>query len=349
MEFLFSNTPPMATESTSFYDAFYDLTENSNQMDIAVGYITADSLAQLRRTVDLNNIDKLCLIIGMHYFEQFTKVEYDTAIDLNNYLMGKGKGEVRLANAFRFHGKLYLYSNLGKPFAGIIGSNNLSGISKGGNQSYEASLLIDDSSLTKAMETFINSLKVKATKNIRDLSITRFKKRNYPLQNQPNVEEADPNEFADIWSHKTSTTFNIPLKDAPRSNLNVHFGKGRENSHTGVITPRHWYEIEIIVPKKITSLKGYPITNTPNAVFNVITDDGYKFKCNVSGDYSKNFRSEGDLKILGKWIKGRLENSGALIVGEPVTKETFQRYGRDNFTMTKMDVENLWYLDFSVK
>lgn len=71
-----------------------------------------------------------------------------------------------------------------------------------------------------------------------------------------------------------------------------------------------------------------------------------KFKCKVSGDYSKNFRSENDLKILGKWLKGRLENAGALAVGEKVTQETLRRYGRNTFTLTKTKIPNLWYLDF---
>lgn len=119
-------------------------------------------------------------------------------------------------------------------------------------------------------------------------------------------------------------------------------------TRTGVIQPRHWYEVELIVPSIVTSLAGYPQKETPGAVFDVITDDGWKFSCKVSGDYSKNFRSEDDLKILGKWIKGRLENAGVLEVGQPVTPETFQQYGRDNFSLTKMGSGNLWYLDFGV-
>ena len=87
---------------------------------------------------------------------------------------------------------------------------------------------------------------------------------------------------------------------------------------------------------------------TDDAIFDVITDDGWSFKCKVSGDYSKNFRSEGDLKILGKWLKGRLENAGVLKVGDPVTKETLELYGRDTFTLTKTIRPGIWYLDFGV-
>ncbi len=44
-------------------------------------------------------------------------------------------------------------------------------------------------------------------------------------------------------------------------------------------------------PKNVTSQEGYPQSKTEDAVFTVITDDGWSFKCKVSGDYSKNFRS----------------------------------------------------------
>jgi hypothetical protein len=116
----------------------------------------------------------------------------------------------------------------------------------------------------------------------------------------------------------------------------------------GLVKPRHWYEVELIVPSEITSRPKYPQANSANSIFDVITDDGWKFKCKVSGDYSKNLRSEGNLKILGKWLKGRLENAGALKVGELVTEETLRKYGRSDFDLIKTDTQNLWYLDFRV-
>jgi hypothetical protein len=123
----------------------------------------------------------------------------------------------------------------------------------------------------------------------------------------------------------------IPIKsdDAPHSNLNVYFGKGRENKK-GLVKPRHWYEAELIVPKEITSKPSYPKAGYPEKrLITVYTDDGWKFKCKVSGENDKNFRSADDLKILGRWIKGRLENSGALKVGELVTPYVLEKYGRD--------------------
>jgi len=310
----------------------------------------SDSLIELKKTIELNNIKNLNLIIGMHYLDKFTEVEYKTAVDLNNYLKSTNKGEVRLVTPFRFHGKLYSYKNQTGPFAAIIGSNNLSSLVESNSRVYEAAVLIDNASHVQQMQQFIIDLCRTSTENISNLEINQFKKANPLLENHEHVEMVDPGTLANCIANCTNTKFNIPIKGAevsPQSNLNVFFGKGRLGKN-GLVKPRHWYEVELIVPKYITSQPHYPQSQTPGAVFDVITDDGWKFKCKISGDYSKNFRSENDLKILGKWLKGRLENAGALSVGEPVTNDTLQRYGRDTFTLTKTRIQNLWYLDFGV-
>ena len=202
------------------------------------------------------------------------------------------------------------------------------------------------------MRDFIDELSKKAADNLFDCRIEDFKEKNGLLEGHEFVEKISRDKLTDCISSLTEVSFDIPLTrdgEVPqRSNLNVYFGEGRKSKSTGLIIPRHWYETELIVPKMITSLDGYPKANTPSAVFDVITDDGWKFKCKVSGDFSKNLRSEGDLKILGKWIKGRLENNGVLEVMKPVTQDTFTKYGRSSIRMTQTTTPNLWYLDFGV-
>lgn len=352
MEFLFSNYPPMKTNCNTFADAFYSLLPRSSKLDIAVGYVSSDSLIELQKTIELNsNIRTLNLIVGMHYFDHFTKVQYDAAMHLNDFLTSNQLGGVRLVNAFRYHGKLYSYSNDAGPFAGIVGSNNLSSIVDSGVRVYESSVLLKDATAAKQMNDFISRLMQTATKNIAELEINTFNDENALLEGQEFVEKVSPQNLANTICAKTATSFEIPIKPyevSPQSNLNVFFGKGRQ-SKNGLVKPRHWYEVELIVPKSVTSQPGYPQSQTDDAVFTVITDDGWSFKCKVSGDYSKNFRSEGDLKILGKWLKGRLENAGVLTVGNPVTADTLSRYGRDSFTLTKTTMPGVWFLDFGVK
>lgn len=351
MEYLFSNYLPLKTKMNSFDKAFYSLLPDADQLDIAVGYITADSLSELQKIVELNSIKTLNLTIGMHYFDKFTQVEYQTAMDLNDFLCSNRMGEVRLVNTFRFHGKLYSYIKKGIPFAGIIGSNNLSSIVGNNIRVYEASALTRDVAEAAQMKEFINKLNCTASENISMLDINQFKEANPVLANHEFVEPVVPARLVKYLEKLSDISFDIPIKATEKhkkSNLNVFFGKGREDKRRGLVIPRHWYEAELIVPKEITSQPGYPQSKTKDAVFDVITDDGWKFRCNINGDYSKNFRSDNDLKILGKWLKGRLENAGALKVGELVTEETLKRYGRNTFTFTKIKEPNLWYLNFEV-
>lgn len=352
MEFLFSNYPPMKTGCKTFSDAFYGLIPQTSKLDIAVGYVSSDALIELQKTIELNsNILTLNLIIGMHYFDRFTKLQYDAAMHLNDFLTSNQLGGVRLVHAFRYHGKLYSYSNDAGPFAGIIGSNNLSSIVDGGVRVYESSVLLRDAASAKQMNDFISRLMQTSTKNIAELEIDAFNDENALLDGHEFVEKVSPQKLAAAMCAKTDVSFEIPIKPyevSPQSNLNVFFGKGRE-SKNGLVKPRHWYEVELIVPKSVTSQPGYPQSQTDNAGFTVITDDGWSFKCKVSGDYSKNFRSEGDLKILGKWLKGRLENAGVLTVGTPVTADTLNRYGRNSFTLTQTTMPGVWFLDFEVK
>jgi len=353
MDFLFSNLPPVKASYPTFIETFFSLIPDATRLDIAVGYVTADSLAELKQIIAYNNnIQTLNLIIGMHYWNKFTKLEYNAAADLNDYLRNKKRGEVRLVTPFRFHGKLYSYSNTNGAFAGIIGSNNLSGIVDSRTRIYEASFLLSEQEYAKKLFDFINKLSAYATDNLADCSINDFKPQNILLEDHENVKKITSDEYANIISSLTETKFEIPLVkngEVPqKSNLNVFFGEGRLVRAKGVIQPRHWYETELIVPSSITTMPGYPQKDSTSAVFDVITDDGWRFSCKVSGDYSKNFRSEDDLKILGKWIKGRLENNGVLEVGHLVTPDTLRNYGRDNFTITKTSIPNVWYLDFGV-
>lgn len=348
MELLVSNYQPLKTSHKSFEDTFYSLLSESNQLDIAVGYITADSLSELKKILELNLEKKINLTIGMHFIDKFTELEYRTALDLHEYLTAERRGEVRLVYPFRYHGKLYVYGQNNNPTAAIIGSNNLSSIVGANTRVYETSVLIKDSRYVKQVHSFIRELNQKSTKLLSELEISDFKQNNELLENHEHVLKVPETDVNRIKKILTETTFEIPLKDTPKSNLNVFFGKGRE-AKNGLIKPRHWYEVELIVPRDVTENDGYPQSKSDEAEFDVVTDDGWKFKCKVSGDYSKNLRSAHDLKILGKWIKGRLEFSGALCTGNPVTQDAFNRYGRSSFTLTKTKEEGLWYLDFGVR
>jgi hypothetical protein len=164
------------------------------------------------------------------------------------------------------------------------------------------------------------------------------------LKDRIDVSKPDEDEYRKIESTLTDRVFDLPLKTEAKSNLNTYFGKGRLATSTGAIRPRHWYEVELIVPIEITTADGYP---KRDSVIRVYTDDGWQFNCKIQGDYGKNFRSEGDLKTLGRWIKGRLERAGSLKVGQPVTKEVLDKYGRHTISLKETTNPDVWLLDFS--
>jgi len=246
MEFLVSNYPPLKTGCKTFADTFYGLIPQTSKLDIAVGYVSSDALIELQKTIELNcNIQALNLIVGMHYFDKFTKVQYNAAMHLNEFLTENNMGGVRLVTAFRYHGKLYSYSNKKGPFACIIGSNNLSSIIDGGVRVYENSVLLQEQNATKEMSGFISQLAQTATKNIAELDINEFNQENPLLEGHEFVKRLSPHDIALAMYAKTKTSFEIPIKPyeiSPQSNLNVFFGKGRE-SKNGLVKPRHWYDV----------------------------------------------------------------------------------------------------------
>ena len=354
MELILSNIKPVSLKNRAVFSCFDDCFQDSDGFRIACGYVSTDGLVELQKIFEMNNKSFLELIIGMHGFDGFTRPQYEAAKYLDDYLRSKRAGEVKIATAFRFHGKIYGFLKKNKPFAGIIGSSNLSSIFDNQNtqKTYEADLFLDEQAIISELNNFMTELSEKACTPFDKWKVPGFiESENTLLSGHDGVEKISKEELAQIFSNRSKTAFKIPIKsdDALHSNLNAYFGKGRENSK-GLVKPRHWYEVELIVPKSITDNPQYPKAGSPDAesIITVYTDDGWKFKCKISGDYSKNFRSAGDLKILGRWIKGRLENSGALKVGEPVTDKVLKKYGRDNFELIGTKSPSAWLLDFRV-
>jgi len=351
---LTSNYPPLRVNNPNFTDTFFKNIEICKNLEIASGYISVDSITELSRIIVLNKKPKIKLIIGMHFFEGFTRQQYEAAVEFDNNLKALNLGEVFVCTVSQYHGKVYFFKDLpnGNNVC-IIGSSNLSTISSP-NRVYETDVLINESNFNLAVSHFLDDLSAKYCRKLRDIKIESFKKNesNKLLNDHYGVKKVNTTEKAKVKENLSDISFTIPLKASDKhqkSNLNVYFGKGRENKNTGFVKPRHWYEVEIIVPKEITDDENYPKAGIDGKnIIDVYTDDNWHFKCKISGDYSKNFRSEDDLKILGKWIKGRLENSGALQVGESVTQSVLKKYGRDNFTLTKSKVDNIWYLNFGV-
>ncbi|HAT9588944.1 TPA: NgoFVII family restriction endonuclease [Legionella pneumophila subsp. pneumophila] len=356
MELLASNFPPIKTTHKRFNDTFYQLIGEAKQLNIAVGYISESALIELMDIVRKNRGPYCNLVIGMHYFDNFTYSQFAAAKDIENFLKENSLGSVKLLTSFPYHGKVYSFLNSNGFKKAILGSSNLNNILKHQIiRQYELDLLIDDEKINDDLSRFINKLiDISPELSSPELEIKTFKKTNNLMEDLTGVKKIEEHNLLQIIKSNLDygKSISIPLKTAEtkasKSNLNAYFGKGRENSSTSIIRRRPWYEVELIVPKKITNLAWYPKAGYPDSesVIDVITDDGYQFRCKISGTNSKNLRSDGDLKILGKWIKGRLENAGVLKVGELITNKVLEDYGRNFISMTPTKDLSIWYLDF---
>lgn len=346
---LFSNLSPLRTSAQRYADVFRGYLKQSDNVQIASGYISTDSAVDLKNIIEANGGPKLNLCVGMHYFEGLSPVQLDALQSLNAVLRERDLGGISMVTTFPFHGKLISFSRNETILGSILGSSNLTNIVEGQRQ-YEADCLFAGDIQAVEINNFISRLIETAARPLDALTITPVMPENNLLKDQLGVLRLKEDEVRSIKQRLEDVHFNIPLKGdvSQRSGLNASFGEGRRNKQ-GFVQPRSWYEVELIVPKEVTSNPEYPKANSEKAQFDVVTDDGWRFRCKVSGDYSKNFRSGDDLKTLGRWIKGRLENAGVLRPGERVSDEILAQYGRSDLKMSKIKDTNAWYLDFGVE
>lgn len=346
IELLGASYFPVEWKGKTFIDTFDSMLNGAQEISIATGYCSEESIAKLTRLYEKGYNAHLELIVGMHYFDGFTKAQYDGLQHLNEILQNNERGNVYLANRTKYHGKIYLAKYFQDQYKSIVGSSNISKLNIM-ERIFDNDVFTDEIGITKPLKGFFLELRDKnciSLKNVQDNQIKILKNREL-FENYLDVEKIDNAKLKMLMeaAAQSNITFDIPMKTEERSNLNVFFGKGRKNTANGISLPRDWYEVEIIVPKSITCNDDYPRKRE----FTVYTDDGFTFKCKTSGDYSKNLRSSKDLKILGKWLKGRLENSGALVAGKPVTEKVLSQYGRNTMKMSRLN-NNEWFLNFGV-
>ena len=319
----------MHTKSIS--SMYNGLVNAATKFNIATGFISNDSIAALKQLIEFREGElNLSLFIGMNYIEGFTEIQYKAVKELDHYLTSRQLGRVLLSPKALYHGKMYSFMKGEDCLAAFVGSSNL-GSFVGTSQNLIEVDAIFSNSEGKIIDNYIGQ-------------ITRTLGKELSVLPQPKLIPAD-NKLLDGFSNvikrtsvdvdrekalRTGEYVEIPLKTEAKSNLNTYFGRGKIK---GKYSPRGWYEVEIIVGKKLNNRELIP--DKYSGAFTVITSDGYEFECSRQGDDSKNLRSEKDLKILGRWIKGQMENCGALEIGQPVTEDTLKIFGKHYIRLEK--------------
>lgn len=369
MSILYTNIPPLRTEKgkDNFRDKFSDYIKQADSVEIATGYVSQDALEMLDKYINDNQIAHIKLIVGMYFIEGMPENIYNILLRMNQKWRDRGIGEINIVCTFRYHGKCYLFSRNGKPFAGIIGSANLGAISLNAQtrRQYEVSINIEDKDNLAELQEHIKELDEKCSKIISDVpNIPLIRQGNLKLKDVEHVDRINSDEIATYKRHLTGTTIEIPLKvpkdhNDPKfrgSNINVCYAKGRK---------REWWETEIVNAKKIYDLPEYPEYKKP---FMVVTDDGWKFEAWTCGANNKNFYSKDDLKIMGYWLKGRLVAAGIVKPIDHVendkdfrgliTEKMLKQYGKTTLSLTKTtqktknehgDLLDVWILSFLPK
>lgn len=357
MKLLASNFEPLKTQHSTYVDTWTKMFHQSDALNIAVGYASNDSVLYLKSLIEWNQPKSLNLCVGMANFDGMFQSQLYALSDLDTFLKSEELGGVFLANQFPFHGKMQTFSKSSQFLGGLLGSSNLSNIipPKGiyrGN--YEIDLHLNETMLVGEIDSLILDLIESASVPL-DVANPRLKIKpdaNPMMEGRFEVATISPEVLESVKGLVTSDSFEIPLKGTPKSNMNVFFGKGRYNNR-GFVAPRPWYEVEIIPGQAVMkSAPNYP----DHEEFIVYTDDQYKFVLYTGGDKNKNLRSRDDLTTVGRWLKGRLEMSGALESGKIVDDIVFEKYGRSTMTLTRTEktefdevsgkMLRVWYADF---
>lgn len=319
---------------------------NSTEVLIATGYMSQDIIDKyFQKTIEIVNKGGIVkLLLGMAFYEGVTKKKLEIVKRLSLELKDlSAESGVYVNHNRRYHGKLYKFTKDSESKY-YIGSSNFS--TSGLRSNIEATAKIDDKDLQREIESFLTFLFSKdESTRIEDAEIVSPGTREYRERLiVTDLSELDRHEF-DRAKLSGLQYFDYDLSrisNSMKSSLNAYFAKGRLSRSTGKIAPRGWYEGALIAPVDLISSPLYP-----HGDFTAFTDDGYIIPLSTRGQNDKNIESKGNLKLLGMWIKTRLQNSGALKEFTPVTEETLDAYGRDTIRFYKID-EAKYFLDFSV-
>ena len=376
MKMLYSNILPLSVKDNqqTIFDCFKEQLSKADHLEIAVGYVSRASLDELDILVSENNIQNVCLNIGMYYIEGMPEGSYHTAVKLNKKWSTEGIGEIRLIRSFKYHGKIYCFYKDGEPFAAIIGSANL-GVLKleaSNRRQYEFASLTTTTEECLEIAAFIEKLKLpNCSAKIDEITnMPLIFEKNNSLTGIELVTEVPPSNVEFYRRCIPSASFLLPLKAPATDERHMDDGKHYTKSNVNVCyaaprskrKSRDWYETQLTVAKEITRIDGYPEKNVP---FFIITDDGYWFKAHTTSDGNKQFSAVGDELIMGRWLKGRLAAAGLISpVNDTqldtdragmITREILQEYGCENLYFKKtgqtaLDEEgnhlDVWMLSF---
>lgn len=323
-----------------FKNVLDDRLTTAKSIRIASGYMSLQTISAYKNTllsIAQHNNGNVQLMLGMAFYEGLSIKQNEACLELHHLLSRYPNSGVYVTYGRRYHGKIYEIFNENKKNI-FVGSSNFSPSGLSGN--IECTVEVIDDRQKQKVSSFLSHLFSDYSKTIDKVSINTGSKKI--------VKNSIENIYKNLSKHTKNIDYSLPhldidltrVAEKSQSNLNVYFGKGRENKSTGKILPRPWYEIEIISPNEINSLPEYP-----KGDFLAYTNDGLIIPMKTQGDHNKNLRSKDSLQIFGLWLKGKLEKTGALNKYEPVTLNTLMEYGNTTLKLLKIN-EHEYFMIF---
>ncbi|GAJ25587.1 hypothetical protein JCM15457_457 [Liquorilactobacillus sucicola DSM 21376 = JCM 15457] len=220
MNNLYSKVPPIPeiTGTELIVDAIETAMKNSNELKIAVGYVSVAGLDKLDKLIFENKIKKIQLVVGMYKSSGIPKSIYNKIIELHEKWTKLGIGKIYFVNNMNYHGKVYVFLRNGIPFEFIVGSSNLSVLSPEGQtlRQYEVAVKIKDSTSCNEILKHIESVIKTSTNTADDLQdFEIINERIAALNDIENVIDITPAELEIYTKKQEKIQFRIPIK-APK-------------------------------------------------------------------------------------------------------------------------------------
>lgn len=330
----------------NFNHALKSSFEIASSARIATGYVGHEMVNTYKSHFERIAINggESKLLVGMAYFEGFTSEKTkNELLDLNEKLQKiNSKNGVYVSCNGRYHGKIYeLTQNASSNI--FVGSSNFS--SSGLFNNKECTILINDDDTILEVKSYLSHLfdsNNAALINLADIVSPMNKQTNADLQYKNYIKRLKKYDHNIYSAEDLQLAFKYPLVRAtkPKSGINKYFARGRINKVSGIITPREWNEIEMIAPVEIINSPLYP-----KGQFTGFTNDGYIIPMKTAGQNFKNIESQGNLKLFGAWLKGKLESIGVLKRFEPLSEDSLIESGLKYVNFYKIS-ETKYYIEF---
>ena len=248
---IFTNSPRFGG---TFEAKVQSLLRHSTSVIIASGYTSQDVLQKYRgdfvRIVAQGGA--VTLLIGMALFEGLSQSTYDTLCDINQRLLliNRECGGVKVVwDSAGFHGKIYRFMSGYEQYY-FAGSSNFSRAGLAENLEFTSQII--DADIISQTESYLNWLLDRQ----QSVNIARIE----PFPIIERVTTVRRRARRAVFPPPATPYVDIILREDQhlKSGLNAFFGKGRWNRVTDIITPRDWFEVEVIADIETTRNPVYP-------------------------------------------------------------------------------------------